>query len=72
MQSESKSKRYGGILGYSDENLVSTDFLSDSRTSILDANSGIEISPSFFKIISWYDNEWGYSKKLIDLLQHIK
>ena len=60
------------FLGYSEENLVSTDFLSDNRTSILDANSGIEIGPSFFKIISWYDNEWGYSKKLIDLLQHIK
>ena len=72
MQNESTSKRYSGILGYSDENLVSTDFLSDNRTSILDANSGIEISSSFFKIISWYDNEWGYSKKLIDLLQHIK
>ncbi len=72
MQNESASKRYNEILGYSDENLVSTDFISDSRTSIIDANSGIQISETFFKIISWYDNEWGYSKKLIDLLQHIK
>tara|TARA_B100001287_G_C22598328_1_gene489155 strand:+ start:59 stop:1051 length:993 start_codon:yes stop_codon:yes gene_type:complete len=72
IQNESNSKRYSGILGYCQEKLVSTDFLSDSRTSIFDAISSIEVSPSFFKIISWYDNEWGYSKKLIDLLQHIK
>jgi len=72
MLDESMSKKYKGILGYTEEDVVSTDFLSDSRTSIFDANAGIEISPSFFKIISWYDNEWGYSNKIIDLLEHIK
>ena len=72
MQNESISNRYNGILGYTEESVVSTDFLSDKRTSIFDATAGIEISPTFFKIISWYDNEWGYSNKLIDLLEHIK
>lgn len=72
MKKESVSKRYSGVLGFTDENVVSTDFLSDNRTSIFDSNSGIEISPTFFKIVSWYDNEWGYSNKLIDLLEHIK
>ena len=71
MQNESISKRYRGILGYTEESVVSTDFLSDKRISIFDATAGIEISPTFFKIISWYDNEWGYSNKLIDLLEHI-
>ena len=72
MQNESISDRYSGILGYTEESVVSTDFLSDKRTSIFDATAGIEISSTFFKIISWYDNEWGYSNKLIDLLGHIK
>ena len=72
MQKESASDRYKGILGYTEESMVSTDFLSDKRTSIFDATAGIEISPTFFKIISWYDNEWAYSNKLIDLLVHIK
>jgi len=72
MYKESLSARYNGVLGYTDEDVVSTDFMSDSRTSIFDATAGIELSPTFFKIISWYDNEWGYSNKLIDLLEHIK
>ena len=72
MKRESSSKRYDGILGFTEEDVVSTDFMSDSRTSIFDATAGIELSPTFFKIISWYDNEWGYSNKLIDLLEHIK
>jgi len=66
------STRYNGVLGYTDENVVSTDFMSDSRTSIFDSGASIELSPTFFKIISWYDNEWGYSNKIIDLLEHIK
>ena len=72
MKKESISARYDGILGFTNEDVVSTDFMSDSRTSIFDATAGIELSPTFFKIISWYDNEWGYSNKLIDLLEHIK
>ena len=72
MHAESKSSRYDGVLGFTEEDVVSTDFMSDSRTSIFDAKAGIELSPTFFKIISWYDNEWGYSNKIIDLLVHIK
>lgn len=59
------------ILGYCDEPLVSQDFVGDARTSIFDANAGMELNPQFFKIISWYDNECGYSNKLIDLAKHI-
>ncbi len=60
-----------GILGYSDEPLVSQDFVGDIRTSIFDVNAGMELNSSFYKIISWYDNECGYSNKLIDLAKHI-
>ncbi len=60
-----------GILGYSDEPLVSQDFVGDIRTSIFDVNAGMELNSSFYKIISWYDNECGYSNKLIDLSKHI-
>ncbi|AXG71913.1 glyceraldehyde-3-phosphate dehydrogenase A [Kordia sp. SMS9] len=56
-----------GVLGYTDEAVVSQDFVSDARTSIFDAEAGIELSPKFYKIISWYDNEFGYSNKLVDL-----
>ncbi|MDG2371243.1 MAG: type I glyceraldehyde-3-phosphate dehydrogenase [Flavobacteriaceae bacterium] len=60
-----------GILGYTDEPVASQDFIGDTRTSIFDAGAGMELNESFFKIISWYDNECGYSKKLIDLARHI-
>jgi len=60
-----------GILGYTEDAVVSTDFLTDSRTSIFDANAGIALSPTFVKVVSWYDNEWGYSNKLVDLAAHI-
>ena len=60
-----------GILGYSDELVVSQDFIGDKRTSIFDANAGMELNSNFFKIISWYDNECGYSNKLLDLSKHI-
>ena len=72
MLNESRSLRYKNILGYTNEEVVSSDFMSDSRTSIFDAKAGIELNPTFFKIISWYDNEWGYSNKIIDLLEHIR
>ena len=58
------------ILGYTEELLVSQDFIGDHRTSIIDANAGIQLNDTFFKIISWYDNEAGYSHKLIDLAIH--
>ena len=60
-----------GILGYTDEPVASQDFIGDTRTSIFDAGAGMELNESFFKIISWYDNECGYSNKLIDLARHI-
>lgn len=60
-----------GVLGYTDEAVVSQDFVGDSRTSIFDAGAGMELNANFFKIISWYDNECGYSNKLIDLAKHI-
>ena len=60
-----------GILGYTDEAVVSQDFVGDARTSIFDAEAGIELNENFFKIISWYDNECGYSNKLIDLARHV-
>lgn len=60
-----------GILGYTDEPVVSQDFVGDSRTSIFDAGAGIELNSKFFKIVSWYDNEAGYSYKMVDLAQHI-
>jgi glyceraldehyde 3-phosphate dehydrogenase len=60
-----------GILGYTDKPVVSSDFLGDSRTSIFDASSAISMSDNFLKVISWYDNEWGYSAKLIELIRHM-
>ena len=60
-----------GILGYTDEAVVSQDFVGDARTSIFDAEAGIELNENFFKIISWYDNECGYSNKLIDLAKYV-
>ncbi|MDR1535893.1 MAG: type I glyceraldehyde-3-phosphate dehydrogenase [Planctomycetota bacterium] len=60
-----------GILGYTDEDVVSTDFIGDSRTSIFDAKAGIMLNPNFMKLLSWYDNEWGYSSKVVDLIQYL-
>ncbi|MEG3657898.1 type I glyceraldehyde-3-phosphate dehydrogenase [Arenibacter palladensis] len=60
-----------GILGYTDEAVVSQDFIGDARTSIFDAGAGIELNSKFFKVVSWYDNESGYSNKLVDLAQYI-
>ncbi len=60
-----------GILGYTEEQVVSQDFIGDARTSIFDAGAGIELNPKFFKVVSWYDNEAGYSNKLVDLAQYI-
>ena len=60
-----------GILGYTDKPVVSQDFIGDSRTSIFDASAGIELNENFYKIVSWYDNEYGYSNKLIDLATYV-
>ena len=60
-----------GILGYTEDAVVSTDFLGDCRTSIFDAGAGIALNDNFVKIVSWYDNEWGYSVKVVDLICYI-
>jgi len=60
-----------GILGYTDEDVVSSDFISDPRTSIFDAKAGIMLNDKFVKLVSWYDNEWGYSNKCLLLINHM-
>jgi len=60
-----------GVLGYTEDMVVSSDFIGDARTSIFDANAGIQLSDKFVKVVSWYDNEWGYSNKVIDLILHM-
>ena len=57
-----------GILGYTEEEVVSSDFIGDARSSIFDAGAGIELNANFFKVVAWYDNEWGYSNRVVDLL----
>ncbi|EIE18175.1 glyceraldehyde-3-phosphate dehydrogenase, type I [Coccomyxa subellipsoidea C-169] len=60
-----------GILGYTEDAVVSTDFITDDRSSIIDATAGIQLSPTFVKLVSWYDNEWGYSNRVVDLIMHM-
>jgi len=60
-----------GILGYTEDAVVSTDFIHDPRTSIFDADAGISLNDNFVKLVSWYDNEWGYSNKLVDLVAYV-
>jgi len=60
-----------GILGYTEEDVVSTDFIGDSRTSIFDAGASIMLNEKFVKVVSWYDNEWGYSSKIVELIKHM-
>ncbi len=67
---EASEGELAGILGYTEEPVVSQDFVSDVRTSIFDAGAGIELNSKFFKVISWYDNEMGYSNKLVDLAEY--
>ena len=60
-----------GVLGYTEDQVVSNDFLGDHRTSIFDAGAGISLSPNFVKVVSWYDNEMGYSAKVVDLIKYM-
>ncbi|WP_101696954.1 type I glyceraldehyde-3-phosphate dehydrogenase [Clostridium minihomine] len=68
---EASENEMKGILGYTDEAVVSSDFLGDPRTSIFDADAGIMLNENFVKLVSWYDNEWGYSNKVLDLISHM-
>ena len=68
---EASESNYKGILGFTTDPVVSQDFVSDTRTSIVDAEAGIALNDTFFKIVSWYDNEYGYSAKLLDLIVHV-
>ncbi|MBR5250599.1 MAG: type I glyceraldehyde-3-phosphate dehydrogenase [Clostridia bacterium] len=60
-----------GIMGYTEEDVVSSDFVGEVCTSVFDAKAGIMLNPTFVKLVSWYDNEWGYSNKVVDLMRHI-
>jgi len=63
--------RMKGILGYTEDAVVSTDFVGDSHSSIFDAAAGISLNPNFVKLIAWYDNEWGYSRRVVELIAHM-
>ncbi|MEG2492151.1 MAG: type I glyceraldehyde-3-phosphate dehydrogenase [Alistipes sp.] len=69
MKAASESDRFKGIIGYTEDDVVSTDFTSDARTSIFDAKAGIALNDKFVKLVAWYDNEWGYSNKVVLLIQ---
>ena len=71
MKEAAESDAYKGIVGYTEDQVVSTDFQGDSRSSIFDAGAGIQLSPKFVKLVSWYDNEWGYSNRLLELAMHV-
>ena len=60
-----------GILGYTEDEVVSTDFIGDQHSSIFDARAGISLNDNFVKLVSWYDNEYGYSCRVVDLIKHI-
>ena len=61
-----------GVLGYTEEDVVSSDFIGDTHSSIFDAKAGIALTDNFVKLVAWYDNEWGYSNRLLDLACHMK
>ena len=71
MKEASESERWKGIIGYTEDAVVSSDFISDARTSIFDATAGIQLTPTFVKLVAWYDNEWGYSNKVVNLIEHM-
>ncbi len=71
MKEASQSDRFKGIIGYTEDAVVSSDFIGDARTCIFDADAGIMLTPTFVKLVAWYDNEWGYSNKVVDLIEHM-
>ncbi len=71
MKAASESADFKGIIGYTEDAVVSSDFTTDARTSIFDADAGIALNDHFVKLVAWYDNEWGYSNKVLDLISYI-
>lgn len=71
MKKASEAPEWKGIIGYTEDAVVSSDFIGDPRTSVFDASAGISLNDHFVKLIAWYDNEWGYSNKTLDLIQHM-
>jgi len=71
IKAKSETDEYKGIMGYTDDQVVSTDFQGDKRSSVFDAKAGIGLTTTFHKLVSWYDNEWGYSNRLVDLACHV-
>ena len=71
MKKASESDEFKGIIGYTEDAVVSSDFITDPRTSIFDAGAGISLNDNFVKLVAWYDNEWGYSNKVVDLISYI-
>lgn len=71
MKKASETDNFKGIIGYTEDMVVSSDFITDARTSIFDAKAGIMLSPTFVKLVAWYDNEWGYSNKVVDLISYM-
>jgi len=71
IKAKSESPEFKGIMGYTEDEVVSTDFQGDRRSSIFDAKACISLTPTFVKLVSWYDNEWGYSNRLLELAMHV-
>ncbi len=71
MKAASESPEWAGIIGYTEDKVVSSDFYTDPRTSIFDADAGISLNDHFVKLVAWYDNEWGYSNKVLNLIEHM-
>merc|ERR1712146_453646 len=71
VKAKCETPEYKGIMAYTDEQVVSNDFISDSASSTFDAKAGIGLDETFVKLVSWYDNEWGYSNRLVELAMHV-
>ncbi len=71
MKAAAASEEWKGIVGYTEDEVVSSDFIGDSHSSVFDANAGIALNDKFVKLIAWYDNEWGYSSRLVELIQYM-
>ena len=71
MKAASESEQFKGTTEYTEDKVVSSDFITDPHTSIFDADAGISLNDHFVKLVAWYDNEWGYSNKILDLVSHM-